>query len=1159
VLNVNFLTMDKPTKKSVSKIRSGDEIVLTMSHIFQDAQLSLSGHRKLVIILQAVFEKSTQLDETSNFCLTFTRLVNKVLVLKKGEKVADRIIKFCTSFVAVLVRQHDEDHADNEENDGDDLDDNESPTNEFIKHLINHLLRGVDAKDKTVRYRVVQMLASLVHYIGEIDNDTFEALYTSLTKRIHDREPSVRIQAVVALSRFQAFDFDFDADDFNIAIDKNQIIERIATSLESDESAEVRRAALLNLTKNKYTVPLLLERARDMNNINRRLVYSRISRELGDFKKLTRAQSENLLKWGLNDRDETVREAAIKMFTTFWYNSVDEDLLELIEGLRLANLKVADLAMNIFFSAKPDALSKIKIDIEFWKSLTADKSFLMRAFYYYCNDNKLYDLIDSNFPEAIELAGILQKYFELRNKFLSKNDLVAKKKKRYEDKIESINDQLFVVENLLIKTSHDVEHRSRVLSNEEEKVEYFTGLNEIILKKVDGESIDDDDIDEEVLKELNAMSDDQLYDKMQENEKLIKKTKAGLKSHVAALSESESEFQSATAQYEKLAKDKVNLVGSQAQDHDDVVSFTDELKDLEFIIEQVLLVAKEFDFSDEISRRKMLQIIRSSLTDDKLSPALIEVSLKLLKKLSINEKDFVSMATEIITDIRDSYEDDETFHSAFSALDDNENQDEQYSVPEGGNDDDSTLGSEKLSSPQHKKQKIEAKLPPDDIVIHCLTITQHVLELMEEPLENNLSLGSIYSGLVNYALSCIEKFSLHLLGLKCLGLFALIDKETAKAALGTFYKEMKSCGEQVRIISTKAIVDILSTYGVSIIGSQGLFHYARLLYKSLNTFEMPKLQCIVAEGLCKLFLADIFNGPSDNFDDKEAEFESEKQLFESLILCYFNPLTKKNPELSQVLAFCLPVYAFSHVNHQFRIASVSGDCVYRMFSHDNALVKGNTKLTPNTVVQQLLHWCDPNNLINFNQVQIKRQTSHVWQSVHFLQAVEQGTPKAVKKAIINNLNKLSITEEIESKVLNGLVDAIQGTREFLELKGNEPEFTFDKLTMKNFDNFVVHIEEKLEQALEREKKEAHPSSVSSSRIPSRSNSILGDMDIRDADMEDVDEISNSTRIKEEPENDIETQDKTAEDKQREINDTLEKIDQILAEEDKVEYDISMED
>jgi condensin complex subunit 3 len=412
------------------------------------------------------------------------------------------------------------------------------------------------------------------------------------------------------------------------------------------------------------------------------------------------------------------------------------------------------------------------------------------------------------------------------------------------------------------------------------------------------------------------------------------------------------------------------------------------------------------------------------------------------------------------------------------------------------------------------------------------------------------------------------------LGLKCLGLFALIDKETAKAALGTFYKEMKSCGEQVRIISTKAIVDILSTYGVSIIGSQGLFHYARLLYKSLNTFEMPKLQCIVAEGLCKLFLADIFNGPSDNFDDKEAEFESEKQLFESLILCYFNPLTKKNPELSQILAFCLPVYAFSHVNHQFRIASVSGDCVYRMFSQENALVRGNTKLTPNTVVQQLIHWCDPNNLINLNQVQIKRQTSHVWQSVYFLQAIEQGTPKAVKKAIINNLNKLSISEEIESKVLNGLVDAIKGTQECLELNSHEPEFTFDKLTMKNFDNFVVHIKEKSEQALEREKKEACSGSVSSSRVPSRSNSILGDMDIRDVDMDDVDELSNSTCIKEEHGSENETQDKTEEDKieedkieedkieedkQREINDTLEKIDQILAEEDKIEYDISMED
>lgn len=55
----------------------------------------------------------------------------------------------------------------------------------------------------------------------------------------------------------------------------------------------------------------------------------------------------------------------------------------------------------------------------------------------------------------------------------------------------------------------------------------------------------------------------------------------------------------------------------------------------------------------------------------------------------------------------------------------------------------------------------------------------------------------------------------------------------------------------------KAIVDILAVYGMSILDKSSKYKYSRMFFKVLNSFESPKLQCIVAEGLCKLFLADI--------------------------------------------------------------------------------------------------------------------------------------------------------------------------------------------------------------------------------------------------------------------------------------------------------------
>lgn len=118
---------------------------------------------------------------------------------------------------------------------------------------------------------------------------------------------------------------------------------------------------------------------------------------------------------------------------------------------------------------------------------------------------------------------------------------------------------------------------------------------------------------------------------------------------------------------------------------EDCIPFSKTLKELEFVIHQILLIAQDFDFGDEIGRRKMLQIIRTTLTEDKLPENLIAVGLKVLKELSINEKDFVTMAVEIITDIRDSIDEEDEFHSAAATFDgDFDDESQQSSIKNEG-------------------------------------------------------------------------------------------------------------------------------------------------------------------------------------------------------------------------------------------------------------------------------------------------------------------------------------------------------------------------------------------------------------------------------------------------------------------------------------------
>ena len=69
---------------------------------------------------------------------------------------------------------------------------------------------------------------------------------------------------------------------------------------------------------------------------------------------------------------------------------------------------------------------------------------------------------------------------------------------------------------------------------------------------------------------------------------------------------------------------------------------------------------------------------------------------------------------------------------------------------------------------------------------------------------------------------------------------------------------------------------------------------------------------------------------NDDETEEETDREHEKHLFEAIVLIYFNPNTKSNQELQQILSFCIPVYAFSRINHQINLAAVSGDVIYRL-------------------------------------------------------------------------------------------------------------------------------------------------------------------------------------------------------------------------------------
>ncbi|KAL4988895.1 nuclear condensing complex subunit [Aspergillus falconensis] len=430
--------------------------------IFADAQRSTTGHRKLVVRLRKIQEvccgipqKNSKKDgsieerlipgeETipeKEFNAEVGRCVLRILSIKKTEPVGDRILRFLGNFLT-HASEKDAEIFGSDEDEDDMQNTHERPTAHLTTSLVSLLVPLLSAKDKVVRFRTTQIIAHIVNSLDTVDDELYHTLRQGLLKRIRDKEPSVRVQAVMGLGRLAGNEEDDGEND-----DTSALVEKLVDIMQNDTAAEVRRTLLLNLPLIPSTLPYLLERARDLDAPTRRALYSRLLPTLGDFRHLSLSMREKLLRWGLRDRDESVRKATGKLFYDRWVediagtNSDPEKvgqrsepsipaLLELLERIDVVNSGmesgIAHEAMCSFWEGRPDYREAVLFDEAFWESMTAESAFLLRSFNDFCrveNEGKYDSLADEKIPVVTALAMYLHKYMTelLQRKKLTKD------------------------------------------------------------------------------------------------------------------------------------------------------------------------------------------------------------------------------------------------------------------------------------------------------------------------------------------------------------------------------------------------------------------------------------------------------------------------------------------------------------------------------------------------------------------------------------------------------------------------------------------------------------------------------------------------------------------------------------------------------------------
>ncbi|KAK7737748.1 chromosome condensation complex Condensin, subunit G [Cytospora paraplurivora] len=886
-----------------------NELRTQVAAVFREAQRNTATHRKSAVTLRKIQEaccyeptsakRTTASDfDENDFNKEFVRCVLRVMPVKKSESVGEKTIRFVGVFMKHSIEK------DNElagEIDPDSSTMPETPSTRLTARLMEAVLPLMMAKDKFVRYRSTQLISHIVNSLEAIDDDLFQKLRYGLLKRIRDKEAMVRAQAVLGLGRLAANQIDAQGNSDDSDEDEaSGLLEKLLEVLQNDPSADVRRSLLVNLPILPNTLPFLLERARDQDAMTRRAVYSRLLPALGDFRHLSLSMREKLLRWGLRDRDETVRKAAGKLFRERWIEDcagappLNEDgqpaeipapsldgLLELLERIDIVNSGVeggvALEAMKGFWEGRPDYREAITFDDNFWETLTAEAVFLARSYNDFCRNegNGQYEaLVEEKLPEVTKLAFYLERYVKVLTEAL----------KRIESR-EGIEDE-----------------------EEEDTVEQ------------------------------------------------------------------------------------------------------------EFIVEQLLHIALTLDYSDEVGRRKMFSLLRQILSIPELPDEVTKLTVSVLRDICApdraGEREFSSVVLEAVADVHDTIvdepNDDDSFHSAKSDIDD---------------DEESGRSGKEIKDENLTEEEAHAKAVKEIVInMKCLHIVQCMLTNVSGSLQENDHLVSMLNNLVVPAVRSHEA-PVRERGLLCLGLCSLLDRSLAEENLTLFMHFFSKGHTALQITAVHILTDILNVHGSQLLTNNPAL--MKVYVKALRSgAKSPEVQAVATIAASKLLLGRVVT-------DTEASAE----LLKTLVIAYFEPASSQNQSVRQALNYFLPVFCYSRPENQDLMRSVALDALHALYNVREGLEDDDADVEDEMVSLAaigacLVDWTDPRKCYSSDAGLDAEKKTNINGDVHLefarsiLARLDSSCSKDEKKVVAALLGKLYISPASTEEKLRELYDEV---------------------------------------------------------------------------------------------------------------------------------------
>ena len=238
----------------------------------------------------------------------------------------------------------------------DNEDDDDTPVDRFIEALVRRLIPGCSAKDKTVRYRAMQLLAELIKSVQSLPEEVYGTLHSTLINSANDKDATVRVQVVIVIGKL-AHGEDLPAREGGV----QSLTEILRNLMQFDPSPEVRRAALpgVHTQLNKQTLPILLSRAKDPDVNVRRTVFRVLKTTPVPARSLSLEQRTLVVRYGLGDRTPVVKAEARKLLAS-WVDGTN-DLEGFISLFDMSSDTIAEDALGAVLLERPELLDDIDL------------------------------------------------------------------------------------------------------------------------------------------------------------------------------------------------------------------------------------------------------------------------------------------------------------------------------------------------------------------------------------------------------------------------------------------------------------------------------------------------------------------------------------------------------------------------------------------------------------------------------------------------------------------------------------------------------------------------------------------------------------------------------------------------------------------------------